>query len=179
MIGLKIKNSLLKTTLLSLLPDQMECYQTNHSYQAVLTDMQQPEQSSVPVIFIGDFPKAQWQLSPPFSLKELNHLLETIQTQKRPLQHFLWQPALHQLEHVASHRLFQLTQKESDLLDFLFFQPQHTATKKIIMEQVWHYKNNTLSHTLNSHLYGLHKKLGTYLSQLLSIHRDQITLLVK
>lgn len=55
----------------------------------------------------------------------------------------------------------RLTEKESDILIFLFNYNNQVVSKKQLLQHVWGYKDGVTTHTLETHLYYLRKKLGS------------------
>ena len=54
----------------------------------------------------------------------------------------------------------RLTEKETDILLFLYNSANKVISKDILLHKVWGYGNGVTTHTLETHLYHLRKKLG-------------------
>ena len=55
----------------------------------------------------------------------------------------------------------RLTEKESDILLFLYNSANKVITKEILLNEVWGYSGGVTTHTLETHLYHLRKKLDS------------------
>lgn len=55
----------------------------------------------------------------------------------------------------------RLTEKESDILLFLYNSANKVITKEILLNEVWGYSRGITTHTLETHLYHLRKKLDS------------------
>ena len=53
----------------------------------------------------------------------------------------------------------RLTEKETDILLFLYYSVNKVVSKKYLLHKVWGYSNGVNTHTLETHLYYLRKKL--------------------
>ena len=53
----------------------------------------------------------------------------------------------------------RLTEKETDILLFLYYSVNKVVSKDILLHKVWGYSNGVNTHTLETHLYYLRKKL--------------------
>ncbi len=158
MIGIKTKNKLLESTLCHLYPDKIVPFQENQAFDILLCDDKTYKNEHMKIIYLG--PKKQDDLQTPFSLQDLEKVLTKIQQTPLELTFFYWFADQRSLVDKATHKTYLLTQKEAELIDFLGCQPKHQATKEVLLSQVWHYHENTNTHTLNSHLYELNQKVG-------------------
>ena len=59
----------------------------------------------------------------------------------------------------SSNLEIRLTEKETDILLFLFYSKYKVVSKEILLNEVWGYSNGVTTHTLETHLYHLRKKL--------------------
>lgn len=64
----------------------------------------------------------------------------------------------------------RLTEKETDILMFLYNFANQTVSKKQLLNEVWGYKDSVTTHTLETHLYYLRKKLGD--DKIISTEKD-------
>lgn len=75
-----------------------------------------------------------------------------------PLAHFSFHPALKTLTDI-NQPVIQLTDKESDILEFLLFSKDNTATRELMLEHVWGYNPEADTHTIDTHVYKLRQKM--------------------
>ncbi len=73
------------------------------------------------------------------------------------IKDFVFFPALRQLQHISGS-IFYLTEKESEILCVLGTQPT-PITRKQLLEKIWNYHLDITTHTLETHIYRLRKKL--------------------
>ena len=59
----------------------------------------------------------------------------------------------------SSNLEIRLTEKETDILLFLYYSVNKVVSKDILLHKVWGYGNGVNTHTLETHLYYLRKKL--------------------
>ena len=59
----------------------------------------------------------------------------------------------------SSNLEIRLTEKETDILLFLYYSVNKVVSKEILLHKVWGYRNGVNTHTLETHLYYLRKKL--------------------
>ena len=59
----------------------------------------------------------------------------------------------------SSNLEIRLTEKETDILLFLYYSVNKVISKKYLLNKVWGYSNGVNTHTLETHLYYLRKKL--------------------
>ena len=60
----------------------------------------------------------------------------------------------------SSNLEIRLTEKETDILFFLFYSSDRVVSKEILLNEVWGYSDRVTTHTLETHLYHLRKKLN-------------------
>ena len=53
----------------------------------------------------------------------------------------------------------QLTEKETDILKFLYHTVEDVVPRDILLHEVWGYKNSVTTHTLETHIYRLRQKI--------------------
>ena len=53
----------------------------------------------------------------------------------------------------------QLTEKETDILKFLYHTVEDVVPRDILLHEVWGYNNNVTTHTLETHIYRLRQKI--------------------
>jgi DNA-binding response OmpR family regulator len=57
-----------------------------------------------------------------------------------------------------------LTEKETNILKFLYRSKDHLVSKEVLLNEVWSHTTNLTTHTLETYIYRLRKKIGTNLS---------------
>jgi DNA-binding response OmpR family regulator len=72
---------------------------------------------------------------------------------------YLFQPATRQLVERATGRKIRLTAKEAAMLRYLQAYPGRPVSRQSLMRQVWGYSSAAASHTLETHVYRLRRKL--------------------
>ena len=53
----------------------------------------------------------------------------------------------------------QLTEKETDILKFLYHTVEDVVPRNILLQEVWGYNNSVTTHTLETHIYRLRQKI--------------------
>jgi DNA-binding response OmpR family regulator len=71
---------------------------------------------------------------------------------------YSFQPAAKLLTDRAGHRL-RLTNKEVDILKFLYRADAKVVTRAILLDGVWGYNSGVTTHTLETHIYRLRQKI--------------------
>ena len=56
-----------------------------------------------------------------------------------------------------------LTEKETNILKFLYRSKDHLVSKEILLNEVWSHTTNLTTHTLETYIYRLRKKIGANL----------------
>jgi len=75
---------------------------------------------------------------------------------------------------VSENNKVRLTEKETDILMFLYSFANRIVSKKQLLNEVWGYKDGVTTHTLETHLYYLRKKLGN--DKIISTEKDGYSL---
>lgn len=75
---------------------------------------------------------------------------------------------------VSENNEVRLTEKETDILMFLYSFANRIVSKKQLLNEVWGYKDGVTTHTLETHLYYLRKKLGD--DKIISTEKDGYSL---
>ena len=75
---------------------------------------------------------------------------------------------------VSENNEVRLTEKETDVLMFLYSFANRIVSKKQLLNEVWGYKDDVTTHTLETHLYYLRKKLGN--DKIISTEKDGYSL---
>ncbi|MDD3669343.1 MAG: winged helix-turn-helix domain-containing protein [Alphaproteobacteria bacterium] len=116
-----------------------------------------------PVVVVGArHPKAVLSLPHPVSPAELRRHVRCVweQIQKSHWENaaFVWNGIARQLTRKKNRRVIALTEKENDILDYLF---HHDVTpRETLLAHVWKYHKDTQTHTVESHIYALRQKIG-------------------
>jgi DNA-binding response OmpR family regulator len=63
------------------------------------------------------------------------------------------------LQESRTHRRIRLTQKEADILRFLYRSDARPIARQTLLNEVWGYNSGVASHTLETHIYRLRQKL--------------------
>ena len=168
MIGLIIKNNLCLDAFLDLLSAfKVEVYHPDHVYEALITtnpDYTPPK--DIPLITIGPTIKGEfYHLDTPIRPDDLVYQIQSVLTR---LKHrttfenadFVFRSADRSLRLKESDTLILLTEKENDLLTALADALPNPLDKEALLQQVWNYKPDTETHTLESHIYTLRQKIG-------------------
>ena len=61
----------------------------------------------------------------------------------------------------ASDRKIRLTEKETNILKFLYRAPGGLAPREVLLHEVWGYNAGVTTHTLETHIYRLRQKIET------------------
>ncbi len=159
MIGIHTQNKQTEEQLILLLKGfEAESYQPDHAYTMVLwlENTKMPQNAKVDqVICLKD-------IALPLSQSEWIEIVKNASS-SNPLYEndfFCFDAQRRFLVNKKKHHAIPLTEKENDFLLFLLKQPDHQASKDLILQKVWKYKPTTQTHTLESHLYALKQKLG-------------------
>ena len=62
----------------------------------------------------------------------------------------------------ADKKRIRLSAKEVDILKFLYRHANHTVSRKTLLDEVWGYKAEIATHTLETHIYRLRQKMETH-----------------
>lgn len=106
------------------------------------------------------FPFAVRVLEKPIRLKTLKEqLLNPSPSSTLRLNEFTLYLTNRRLTHLDSLESVILTEKETDLLKYLYQAHPHPVSREQLLEKVWNYKSTMTTHTLETHLYKLKQKL--------------------
>lgn len=168
MIGLIIKNNLCLGAFLDLLSAfEVEAYQPDHSYEILITtDSEDIPDKKIPVITVGPSLKGEfYHIDTPVRPHDLLHQIQSalIRLKNRITfenTDFIFRSSDRSLLIKESDTLVLLTEKENDLLTALAEALPNSLDKEALLAQVWNYKPDTETHTLESHIYTLRQKIG-------------------
>ena len=71
---------------------------------------------------------------------------------------YSFQPAAKMLESTDGNKV-RLTDKETNILKYLYRQGPKTITREVLLKEVWGYNNRVTTHTLETHIYRLRQKI--------------------
>lgn len=71
---------------------------------------------------------------------------------------YSFQPAAKLLESTDGNKV-RLTDKETNILKYLYRQGPKTITREVLLKEVWGYNNRVTTHTLETHIYRLRQKI--------------------
>ena len=174
MIGLYSQNAQISATLCQLLATKgVEPYQSGKTYQLLLwLDSTPAPKIPCPVLCLKDLPLP---LSLPAWEGVLNKYIQ------KAIRHendtFIFDGTTRQITHKRTKQIIPLTEKENELITFLCDQPNRSATKEDILQNVWQYNPSTQTHTIESHIYSLRQKLAPEADQFIQT-KDGLLLLV-
>ena len=169
MIGLVSQNNILRSSLVDILSDlSIEPYVPDHNYEALLVAEEDlmALTTSLPLITLGvSLPNEALHISTPIRpadlIDKIKNFLTTTQGQKTfENDIFIFQKNHRCLIVKKDNTRITLTEKENDLLAALADSHPTPLGKERLLEQVWNYKPDIETHTLESHIYGLRQKLG-------------------
>ena len=121
---------------------------------------------SCPVLLIGTMhEEADIELKNPCSLYELKLYLKDLLNKKETApvfenKRFLFEGAKRRLFDKKIKKDYYLTEKETNLLSFLIKMLPEGASKTDLLTDVWKYRPDIETHTVESHIYTLRQKIG-------------------
>ena len=71
---------------------------------------------------------------------------------------YIFHPAMKILKTDDNNEI-QLTEKETDILKFLYHTVEDVVPRDILLHEVWGYNNSVTTHTLETHIYRLRQKI--------------------
>jgi DNA-binding response OmpR family regulator len=99
----------------------------------------------------------------------LNELLARLRAQLRSFDNsvaavfkigqYTFRPSAKLLQDPARNRRFQLTDKETTILKLLYRAGAQSVMRPVLLEKVWGYSSKVETHTLETHIYRLRRKL--------------------
>jgi DNA-binding response OmpR family regulator len=169
MIGLISQNTTVLTALCDLLTDiPMEPWQPNMVYDAVLlvSPIREIPELTTPVIALGiDFPGADLVLPTPISPNDLQNRINAFLSRQAHLpsfenEIFRFDGRLRLLIDKSEDRQIPLTEKENAILCCLVTAAPETVSRAQLLTDVWHYRPDIETHTVETHIYALRQKIG-------------------
>ncbi len=131
-----------------------------------LTDKILSEEVSCPVLLIGStHEEADIELTVPCELEELKLHLTSLINKKNTApvfenKRFLFEGAKRRLFDKKAKKDYYLTEKETDLITFLVRSLPEGVSKTDLLTEVWKYRADIETHTVESHIYTLRQKIG-------------------
>lgn len=149
-----------------------------------LTDEILSEEVSCPVLLIGTtHEEADVELEVPCYLYELKLHLKTLLEKKNSAlvfenKRFLFEGAKRLLFDKKTKKDYYLTEKETDLISFLVISLPEGASKTDLLTEVWKYRADIETHTVESHIYALRQKIGEKAAESLLKNNEEGYILV-
>ena len=149
-----------------------------------LTDEILSEEVSCPVLLIGTtHEEADVELEAPCHLYELKLHLKTLLEKKNSAlvfenKRFLFEGAKRLLFDKKTKKDYYLTEKETDLISFLVISLPEGASKTDLLTEVWKYRADIETHTVESHIYALRQKIGEKAAESLLKNNEEGYILV-
>ncbi len=142
----------------------------------LLTYLENEKKSKIIIIFDDEVNRSQLKkfsnhnfLVKPFKLKQLIDIIkdffisyETHQTNIKITHNLIFRPETKILLNINSNMIINLTEKESRLLNFILENRENVVKKDEILINVWGISERINTHTLETHIYSLKKKLDTF-----------------
>jgi DNA-binding response OmpR family regulator len=72
---------------------------------------------------------------------------------------YIFRPALKTLEREGEETRIRLTEKETNILKFLYRDIDNTVSRETLLHEVWGYNAGVTTHTLETHIYRLRQKI--------------------
>ncbi|MEI8321146.1 MAG: winged helix-turn-helix domain-containing protein [Alphaproteobacteria bacterium] len=99
-------------------------------------------------------------LEKPFALQDLKKsLTQEDKSSVLVIGNFKLYPSKRRLVHSVTQAIEYLTEKEVDILSFLYHHPNQLFSKEELLKQIWNYGPTMTTHTLETHIYRLRQKL--------------------
>lgn len=76
-----------------------------------------------------------------------------------PIGPYSFRPSTKILTNIETDRKIHLTERETAILKYLYRMGDRPARRKTLLGEVWGYKTNVTSHTLETHIYRLRQKV--------------------
>ena len=149
-----------------------------------LTDEILSEEVSCPVLLIGTtHEEADVELEAPCYLYELKLHLKTLLEKKNSAlvfenKRFLFEGAKRLLFDKKTKKDYYLTEKETDLISFLVISLPEGASKTDLLTEVWKYRADIETHTVESHICALRQKIGEKAAESLLKNNEEGYILV-
>lgn len=175
MIQIKAKNSLFRIALLQALADfNPIVYEESSAPDDILlicTDQEEASQfletnPDGTIVLLGTHhPNADLEIKMPCVLNELKEQLHylTVKSQSTCIfenSSFLFEGEKRLLTNKKTQDQIGLTEKETNLIAYLIKIFPQSASKADLLNEVWNYRPDTETHTVETHIYALRQKMG-------------------
>jgi len=111
------------------------------------------------VVTFHDVPSYITLWQKPILLPALAHKLHEILMQPIPIDQLFFFPHKRLMVHPVKGQTGSLTEKECAVLQYLWQHKNTTVSKEQLLKTVWQYHPDITTHTLETHIYRLRKKL--------------------
>ena len=142
----------------------------------ILTDLEKEKKSKIIIMFNDGVDRSQLKkfsshnfVVKPFKLKQLIDIIkdyfisyETNQKNIKITHNLIFRPETKILINNSNSIIINLTEKESRLLNFILENRKKILKKDEILTNVWGISEKINTHTLETHIYSLKKKLDTF-----------------
>ena len=142
----------------------------------ILTDLEKEKKSKIIIMFDDGVDRSQLKkfsnynfVVKPFKLKQLIDIIKdffiSYETQQKNItitHNLIFRPETKILLNKSNSITINLTEKESQLLNFILENKEKTLKKDEILVNVWGISEGINTHTLETHVYSLKKKLDTF-----------------
>ena len=142
----------------------------------ILTDLEKEKKSKIIIMFDDGIDRSQLKkfsdynfVVKPFKLKQLIDIIKdffiSFETQQKSITityNLIFRPETKILLNKSNSIIINLTEKESRLLNFILENREKTLKKDEILINVWGISEGINTHTLETHVYSLKKKLDTF-----------------
>ena len=112
-------------------------------------------------------PDVNKYISKPFKYSKLLNCIETqlhnyekAEVREFSLGKYTFKPNSKTLE-INENKSIRLTEKETDILKFLYKNLENVVSRETLLHEVWGYNSNVTTHTLETHIYRLRQKIET------------------
>lgn len=119
------------------------------------------------IILIGaHHPNAALEIQTPFSphyfIEQVTRFIrQQTQTVQFENDHFSFNAVMRQLIDKKNNNTIRLTEKETALIAYLYQHKNRLVPKEELLRSVWNYRQDTETHTVETHIYALRQKIGT------------------
>ena len=142
----------------------------------ILTELEKEKKSKIIIMFDNGVDRSQLKkfsnynfVVKPFKLEQLIDIIkdffisyETLQKNITITHNLIFRPETKILLNKTNDIVINLTEKESKLLNFILENREKTLKKDEILVNVWGISEGINTHTLETHVYSLKKKLDTF-----------------
>jgi hypothetical protein len=95
----------------------------------------------------------------PIRMEKLLNVIQNLTSKAYRIGPFIFYPALRTLKGMQGTEEIPLTEKESRILEYLYLLEGQSLSKEELLQGIWHYGPDLTTHTLETHIYRLRKKL--------------------